>query len=163
VQKLLTFTLAFTIALAAAKKERDWKTGHVMDSSSSQENYVAGAVTNTSGRATGSATTTGGMTNSTATGHSTSTTSVQRVFIKTNELLIVGDGYSYVIEDSVRTHVYLLAKKLANHNHGCRFIVNEDIKYSQEKGDLWVLDADGKECKTAIIRQEKRLEAGPPK
>jgi len=45
---------------------------------------------------------------------------------------------------------------IANHRHGCRFVVGDDVKYSQERGDLWVLDADGKECKEPILRQERR-------
>jgi hypothetical protein len=45
---------------------------------------------------------------------------------------------------------------IVNRKHGCRFIVGEDIRYSQQKGYLWVLDPDDKECKTEIIRQEKR-------
>jgi hypothetical protein len=43
---------------------------------------------------------------------------------------------------------------LANRKHGCRFVIGEDIKYAQEKGYLWVLDPDGKECKIPIIRQQ---------
>jgi hypothetical protein len=45
---------------------------------------------------------------------------------------------------------------IANRRHGCRFIVGDNVKYSQEKGDLWVLDADGKEFKVPILRQERR-------
>lgn len=158
--KLLTLTLALALLVSGAKKERTWKTGRVLDSNTTQQSYVTGSVTNTTGTATatGSSTTLGSTTVGTAaaSGQSTSTTTVQRVSLKTNQLLIVGDDYLYIIEDTVRTHVYLLAKKLAERHHGCRFIVGEDIKYSQEKGDLWVIDADGKECKTPIVRQEKK-------
>jgi hypothetical protein len=43
-----------------------------------------------------------------------------------------------------------------NRHHGCRFIVGEDIKYAQEKGYLWVLDPDGRECKIPIMRQQAK-------
>jgi hypothetical protein len=174
--KLLTLTLALALLAFGAKKERNWKTGRVLDSNTTQQSYVTGSVTNTTGTATtvgGSTATTSGSSirvgntttmsssttasgSATTTENSTSTTSLQRVSLKTNELLIVGDDYLYIIEDTVRTHVYLLAKKLAERHHGCRFVVGEDVKYSQEKGDLWVIDADAKECKVAILRQEKK-------
>jgi hypothetical protein len=92
----------------------------------------------------------------TATGQSTSTTSIRRVAVQTNELLIEGDDYSYVVQDSRRKGGPILATALANRKHGCRFVVGEDIKYAQEKGDLWVLDADGKECKISILKQVKK-------
>jgi hypothetical protein len=75
--------------------------------------------------------------------------------VRNDELLIVADKYLYVIED---TRTYLpgrpLANALNNRHHGCRYIVGEDVKYSQEKGYLWVLDPDGRECKVPILRQE---------
>jgi hypothetical protein len=40
------------------------------------------------------------------------------------------------------------------------FIVGEDIRYSQEKGDLWVLDPDGKERKIPLyVRRRSRVRA----
>jgi hypothetical protein len=48
----------------------------------------------------------------------------------------------------------LIRNAIVNRKHGCRFVVGEDIKYVQEKGDLWVLDPDGKECKIPILRQQ---------
>jgi hypothetical protein len=51
--RLLILTLILAMSALGAKKPRDWKTGHVLDSNSSQQSYVVGAVTNTSGSATG--------------------------------------------------------------------------------------------------------------
>jgi hypothetical protein len=34
-------------------------------------------------------------------------------------------------------------------------MVNDKIKYAQEKRKLYVMDADGKECKLDILRQER--------
>jgi len=139
-----------------------------MDSALSSAVYVTGAVTNTSGTATasgtGTATTTGAGTTvmsgtATASGQSTSSTAIQRIAVQANELLIVADKYLYVVRDS-KSYVSgldaMLRNAIANRKHGCRFVVGEDIKYAQEKGDLWVLDSDGKECKVAILRQQVR-------
>lgn len=139
-----------------AAKQRDWKTGKVIDSTMSQNSYVTGAVTNSSANGGITATTIGNTTTGTANAQSTSSTTVQRVTVQRNELLILGDDYSYIIEDTHRKGGPLLATALANRKHGCRFIVGDDIKYAQEKGDLWVIDADGKECKVPIVRQQKR-------
>ena len=75
--------------------------------------------------------------------------------VQTNELLIAGEGYLYVISDDRRKGGPILSTALHNRHHGCRFIVGEDVKYAQEKGDLYAIDADGKECKTTILRQQK--------
>jgi hypothetical protein len=159
-QKLLTFTLAFSLLAFAAKEARTWKTAKVLDSATSQQSFVTGSVTNTSGTATtnGSSTTMGSTTTGTATttGHSTSTTALQRVTIQANELVLVGDDYLYVVRDERRKGGPVLATAIHNRHHGCRFIVGEDVKYSQEKGELWILDADGKECKVPILRQQKK-------
>jgi hypothetical protein len=139
-------TVAIFLVLAqAATKDREWKTGKVLDSATSKSILTTGAVT--SGQAIGTA---------------TSTTSLQQVTIRDTELMIVGDQYLYIIEDYHRKGGPILVNALANRHHGCRFVVGEDIKYSQEKGDLHVLDADGKECKLPILRQERR-DFVPPK
>jgi hypothetical protein len=157
-QRMLVIVLAAAVipAMPAAKKERAWKLGMVRDSSTSQETYATGAVTSTNANGTVNATTTGGNTSGTVNARSTSTTSIQHVTVKINELLIAGDDYLYIIQDSRRQGGPILATALRNRKHGCRFIVGEQIKYAQEKSDLWVLDVDGKECKVPILRQEKR-------
>jgi hypothetical protein len=83
---------------------------------------------------------------------------------KKTTLIIQGDDYEYTIQDTsthsvVAPPVAAVAIALANRGHGCRFIVNEDVKYAQEPKDkthLFILDADGKQCKVDILRQEKR-------
>jgi hypothetical protein len=59
--------------------------------------------------------------------------------VKTNRLTILGDGYVYTAETKRNN----------------RFIVGDEIKYAQDKRSLYVLDADGKECRLDIVRQEK--------
>ena len=189
-KKAIWLMLILTLPAVGAKKERDWKTARVLDSNTIQQSYVTGAVTNTSGAATtvgnstttgtsetsGSATSIGGgtvignaSTSSTAntssigttTGHATSTTTIQRVSIQTNELLLDGEGYFYIIQDGRVKSGPILPRAIANIKHGCRYVVGEDIEYSQDKGYLWVLDADGKECKVEILRQEKKQATAP--
>lgn len=171
--------LSCVLAAFGATKERDWKMGRVLDSALSSSFFVTGSVTHTTGTATasgsgmasttGSAMTLGNTTSlnsstvlsgtATATGQSISSTAITGVAVQSNELMIVADKYFYVIRDS-RSYIpgALLMNALANRKHGCRFIVGEDIKYSQEKGYLWVLDPDGKECKIPILRQQVRGE-----
>jgi hypothetical protein len=92
----------------------------------------------------------------------TAATTIHRTAVKTTDLFVVGDRFVYEVEDAT-VHGgggglmgAAIQKAIINRKHGCRFIVGEDIRYAQEKGYLWVLDPDGKECKTEIIRQEKR-------
>jgi hypothetical protein len=161
---------------AFIKHGREYKPARVLDSSMSQASYVTGAVTN--GYASGTtSSTTNGTFNSLATGpiqsgslqatstgtinaRSSSTTSLQYVTVQTNELLLVGDKYFYVIADSTQKGNTLLAyavtNRVVNRKHGCRFIVGEETMYSQEKGKLHIIDVDGRECNVPIIRQQRR-------
>lgn len=79
--------------------------------------------------------------------------------IRDTQLVIAGTDFSFVIEDSrasgaTGSLIGLTVRVVSNKHHGCRFIVGDDIKYWQEKSTLHVLDADGKECKAEILRQE---------
>jgi hypothetical protein len=161
---------------AFVKHGREYKPAMVLDSSMSQASYVTGAVTNGYTSGTASSTTNGtfdslttgpiqsGSFQATSTGtvnaQSSRTTSLQYVTVQTNELLLVGDRYFYIIADSTQRGNTLLAyavtNRLVNRKHGCRFIVGEETMYSQEKGKLHIIDVDGKECNVPIIRQEKR-------
>jgi len=142
------------IALAAGSvgAQRVWKTGRVLDSKTSNESYVASAATNESSR--GIVVDTGGV----AVGNETSTcnTTVNRITIRTDELAIVGEDYFYIIEDTTRKSSDILWSAIANRHHGCHFIVGAEVKYAQDKATLHVIDADGKECKAVILRQETR-------
>jgi hypothetical protein len=165
-----------SVAVVAAK-DRAWQLGRVLDSALSRQIVTLGSVTNTSGTTTasgvavgntaGTATTVGNTTtlqgttaingSATASSQSTSYTAIQRAAVQNNELLIVTDRYLYVIEDS-RSYMpgRPLMNAINNRHHGCRYIVGEDIKYAQEKGYLWILDPDGRECKVPIVRQQAK-------
>jgi len=77
------------------------------------------------------------------------------VTVRESEVRIIGTDYEYVAYDATRAQKGLLTRRLANRGHGCRFIVNDQVKYAQEKNILYVLDTDGKECKLDILRQER--------
>jgi hypothetical protein len=55
--------------------------------------------------------------------------------------LLAGKEYTYLILD--------------HDKHPCRFIVGDDVKYVQQKGKVYVLDADARGCKIDILRQER--------
>src|SRR5258708_18522436 len=82
------------------------------------------------------------------------------MFVKDTQLLIAGDEFSYLIDDPVSktsklpTH-HIVTRSIANRGHGCRFIVGDNVKYAQDKSNLHILDADGKECKLEILRQNR--------
>jgi hypothetical protein len=124
------FVLVVTVGSAfCAKNERDWKTGKVLDSQ---------AVKTRVGIAdTGAAIPT----------------------IRDTDLMVLGDEFAYVIEDtrvSGKTSLIGLTERaISNRHHGCRFIVGDNVKYYQEKATLHILDPDGKECKVEVLRQER--------
>jgi hypothetical protein len=146
----------FSLSLLAGKKpEPQWKIGKVLDSRLAKSSVAVGSTTNTTG--TASATGSDGL--ATASGQSTSSTSVDFANIRDNQLVILGSEFAYVVEDTRVSGghglVGITAHAIANRKHGCRFIVGDDVKYWQEKATLHVLDADAKECKTDILRQER--------
>jgi hypothetical protein len=150
--KRLVWCLLMLSLLTFAAKERDWKTGKVADSGMSKSEYTTGT--------TSRATTTGTVSpdygaGSTVNGTTTATTTVRRVEVDTNSLIVVGSDYIYTVQDSTRRGGGLLTTALANRKHGCRFIVGDEIKYAQDKRRIYVLDADGKECTLDIVRQER--------
>jgi len=61
-----------------------------------------------------------------------------------NILIIRGDDYIYTAEER---HAW---------NGWCLLIQGEGIKYFQESGRLYVIDADGYKCRLDILKQEKR-------
>jgi hypothetical protein len=129
---LILFVTAITVL--CAKKEKDWKTGKMLDSQ---------AVKTRAGIA--------------ATAESIPT-------IRDTDLMILGADFAYVIEDSRVTGktslVGLTERAISNRHHGCRFIIGDDVKYYQEKAVLHVLDADNKECKVEVLRQERLKPSG---
>lgn len=117
--------------VSGAEKKRDWKTAKVLDSLTEKQFFAPTAIVSNGSH---SPLPTGGA-------------------IKKTEINIAGEGYGYTLLQTER--VGPLAKK------GCRFIVNETIQYSQEKGIVYVRDTDGKECKLEIEKQIK-IEQPPP-
>ena len=160
-------TVLLFLACGLAAKDREWKLGKVLDSSSSKTTFATGASINSTSTGSTTAYTTGYITPSasgtsvdaTTTGHSqsqqTSTTVVHHMTIRETELLVLSSDYAYVIEDPFATSGPLLRRAITNRKHGCRFVIGEDIKYVQEKDKLIVLDPDGKECRLDIVKQER--------
>ena len=130
----IAISVLILAALVSAKDKPEWKTAKVLDAAASK--MVAGeARPGVIGATMGPPT------------------------INDKQLSLMGDEYSYVIEDT-RTEGStslggLAARAIANKHHGCRFIVGSDVKYWQEKFTLHVIDADGKECKVEVLRQEQ--------
>ena len=158
-----TVILLLAIAVFAfAAKQRDWKTGRVTDAESYRRTYASGG--------TSQSTTTGTVgpdygAGSTVSATTSTTNRVEHTQVRTSLVLIVGERYVYYVEDSTTRGGptegsygagYQLGRMMRNRKHGCRFVVGEDVKYAQEKGTLYVVDADGKECSLGILRQEKR-------
>jgi hypothetical protein len=144
-----------------AKDNREWETGKVLDSNSARTVLQTGATT--AGGATttvnGTASNNGYGTTSysgTATSAGASHTNLQYMGIKETDLLIVGNQYAYVVHDrKIRAPGLggMVGASIANRKHGCRFIVNDEVRYSQEKDKLYVQDADGKTCTLDIDKQ----------
>lgn len=156
-KKIILCTLAFVLLTLGATK-RDWKTGRVADSVAGSSVRETGSTTTASTSASTIGTISpdygaGSTLDAQTTATSTATTRVR--YITTNEVTVIGESYVYQLQDPMRRGGGLLTNAIANRKHGCRFIVGADVQYAQEKGKLYVLDADGKECKLDIARQEK--------
>ena len=126
-----TCILLLGFALLAVAAKREWKTGKVVDSGASKT-YLP-----TDG---------GGVL-------------ARPMTLTETQILIVGNDFSYVASATKRDTGGMpigtaLISKAVNHG-ACRYIVGDPIQYAQEKGTLYVKDADGKECKLEIARQER--------
>jgi hypothetical protein len=156
--KLLTITAAailFTLTAYAAKDiDRVWKTGTVLDSQSAKTFVETG--TSTQARAT--VTTYGFGANATG----SSETQINRIAVKDTQLLIVTEEFLYVVQESTVKGAGLVGM-IANRKHGCRVIVNDPIRYSQERSALYLMDPDNKVCKMEIVRQERPVQTAQPK
>ena len=126
---LLVVVISSTATYAKKEKDKDWKTGKVLDSQAVK----------------------------TRTGTGDSAQSIPT--IRDTDLMILGHDFAFVIEDTRVTGktslVGLTERAISNRHHGCRFIVGDDVKYYQEKAVLHILDADNKECKVEVLRQER--------
>jgi hypothetical protein len=126
-------SLVFSICVfATAEKQRDWKTGRVLDSERSH--YFAGTVggANTSGTVNDNGNY-NGTTNS-------SQTAIYRVY---ETFVIEGDTYVYQAQE----HIKWRWSKPAN------LTVNGPVKYAVEKRKLYVIDEDGKEHEMEIVKK----------
>lgn len=138
-------------------KDRDWQTGKVLNSQAGRTYVQTGART--------TATTNGTLSpdygaGSTVNASTTANTRIDQTAIQDTQLWIVGSEYAYVVNDSVQKAVGLpahgiITRSIANRKHGCRFVVGDEIKYAQNKAKIYVFDADGRECKLDILRQER--------
>jgi len=129
-----TVLLIIASLTLAAADHHVWHTGRVVDTQASKSSAYSGASTDS--WIPGSTTTT-----------------IQRTTIRDTDVTIVGTEYMYVAEDSDATTPGTI--KVLNRKHGCQYIIGEDIRYVQEKSKLLVLDANGKQCKLDIVRQER--------
>jgi hypothetical protein len=70
--------------------------------------------------------------------------------------VIKGQQYTYSVDEisASPTHSGLLTRALDAPHH-CRLIVGDPVKYAQKKSTVYVVDADAKECKLELIRQER--------
>ena len=65
-----------------------------------------------------------------------------KTILTTTELYIVGPEYAYTVQDM--------------QTRQCRYIVGDEIKYAQDKSILYLIDADGHECKAQVMKQERQ-------
>jgi hypothetical protein len=135
-------------ALLLGAKNQDWKTGKVLDSATAKTYVQTGATTNTTARVTGNS------------ADATSRSTIQSMTIRDTQLLIVSDEFAYVVEDTRSQSGFstvhgAIINAVSGRHHGCRFIVGDSVRFYQEKAVLHVVDADGKECKTEVLRQER--------
>lgn len=154
--KMLVLIFAGVVCAFAAK-DRNWNVGKVLDSQSARTYVQTGASTTASTTATVSPDYGSG---STVNAHTDSETKIHEIAIQDTQLLIVGKEYAYVVNDSVSKSLGLpthgiVTRAIMNRKHGCRFVIGDDVRYSQDKSKLYVLDADGKECKLDILRQQR--------
>lgn len=129
---VLIIALVSLSPFATAEKQRDWKTGKVLDSERSR--YFAGTVggSNTSGTVSDNGTYSGNT-------HG-SQTAVYKVY---ETFVIEGDTYVYQAQE----HIKWRWSKPAN------LAVNGPVKYAIEKRKLYVIDDDSKEHEMEIVKK----------
>ena len=145
----------------ASAKDRTWLTGKLTDSRSVKTTVNRGSVTH----ADSNARTTGAIDNSGSVDLSTSASSTAQTIplsdtVTDTQYLIIGEQYILTVEDIVKKReggglLGAARNAVVNSRHGCRLIVNDSVRYAQEKSTVYVIDADGKECKMNLIRQER--------
>jgi hypothetical protein len=132
-------------SFAWAKKDKplpNWKTAKVLDSATAKT-----------------------LADSQTTGTGVAASSMNFPTVNEKQLMLLGNEFSYLIEDTrmsgPTSAIGVAARAISNKHHGCHFIVNDNIMFWQEKTTLHVLDADGKECKVEVLRQERLKPSAP--
>ena len=115
------------LSLVAATKDRDWQTGKVTDSRTVDTGARARRATPYVGP------------------YGPPPVTVARTTTAA-ELEISGVEYMYTVRD-------LGTGGLAS--HPCRYIVGDEIRYVQEKRVFHLIDADARECRGQVMRQER--------
>lgn len=142
-------TILILVGVAPAAKEHAWLPAFTVDAKTARE-YVPVGVTAQAGTA-------GTSTWAAAQLHS--------MTIQETQLVIVSPEFLFLVNDTTeKSHsLYGIAgRAIANHKRGCRIIVNDPIMYYVEKSTVYVIDADGRECKLDLIRQERITAPSPP-
>jgi hypothetical protein len=140
--------VAVLLAVALAGKDRAWQRGTIGDMHSDRASVVTGSPSAYVSPENGSVST---LSAKTKTIHNE---------VKTTELMIIGSFYSYVVTRSgsrtlnVKPGV-VIASAMKSASHVGRFIIGDTTRFAQQKNNLYVIDADGQECKLEIIRRER--------
>jgi hypothetical protein len=152
-KRLVIVALMFALFASARKHPRDWKRGKISDAAMHSTQYSRGSTTTATTRGTVSPDYGGG---STVQADTDATTVARRMEVDTVTVSVVGDEYIYTAQSSLTHSATPMMTAYMHRKRVCRFIAGSEANYVQEKGTLYVVDADGKECTFQIVRQEKR-------
>jgi hypothetical protein len=136
---------ALVIALAYpcfGAKKRDWQPGKVLDADVYEYQTQSGS--HTGGRVDGKGNVGLDTTNSTET-------------VKQTRYVIIGGSYRYVVEETNASSDWgpdhaLITRRLRRR---CHLIVGDSIQFAEDRTTLRLIDADGRECKLEVLRQER--------
>jgi hypothetical protein len=122
----LIVVMLLDAASMTAKKPRNWQDGKIMAAKTVNTGAVAS--------------------HGSFIGASPSNAPVIARTITTAELEIFGGDYAYTVRDLGSGAII---------KRPCRYIVGDPIKFSQEKSVLYLIDADGAECRAQVMTQER--------
>lgn len=140
---LLMIFADFVLAVSGyAAKDHTWSNAFTVDAKTART-YVPTGITAQAGTAGTTA---------------WATAQLHSMTIQETQLVIVSPEFLFVVNDTTeKSHsLYGIAgRAIANHKRGCRIIINDPIVYYVERSTVYVIDADGRECKLDLIRQER--------
>lgn len=155
-------------------KPRDWRRGTLLDSVSTKTYRQTGTTTTQTNAPHNSIVinnNAGGLNTApppdfSSAAPSVTTTQINGITLKETQFLIVGSDYLFVVSDNTTSSVGSAVAFGALGMKGvgrrpCPLAVNDPVTYARERDVLYVLDLDGKECKMAIIRQERIIPVTP--